>query len=242
MWFLEICAAFILFFVAIYIFGALILFAFAKLGKDEEGNLLLDPESWHFKITYAEQRFHYDFFYSSDWHKMNLCKYIRQFSRALFIIWPFIIVFWLALLVAAPIFFLFGKYPVLGVENFAGPVKITEDIKWMKKWKILPIHVGVVFSIIMYIIIYLLPEANAMAFDYLTLLAWAYKILIVLAWILGVIAAVVLIYSVLSWLCWQHERAGKGERTKVGLMLLTLWAWKKSVCLPMKLKNIPKDP
>ena len=102
-------------FATIYILGSVIITLFAKLEEDEEGNLNLDYNSWHFKVAFPVSRHERWFLEQIEDNTLNLstCSYRRRFSHGFFILWPLILLYAvLGNFFLIPISFLFAHYSV----------------------------------------------------------------------------------------------------------------------------------
>lgn len=98
--------------IGLYIAAAAAFMLSARLKKDADGNLILDPESWHFKAAYPFRKFNiYAVKYLSG--RISVCGYFRKLFLMLFMGWPILIA--LAVfktLTYAPFMLLFGYYPI----------------------------------------------------------------------------------------------------------------------------------
>lgn len=92
----------------------------AKLEKDKDGYLVLDPQSWHFKLAFPfRSRYRpHSLKYLSD--HMSICGYFVKLFWMLYFGWP-IIALWLIAktLVYAPFMLTFGYYPIANLKSMA---------------------------------------------------------------------------------------------------------------------------
>ena len=70
-------------FFGFYALAAMVFLLVARLQKDATGNLLLNPNSWHFKVAYP---------FSERRGTLGLCHYFMRFLFMLMVAWPFIVV------------------------------------------------------------------------------------------------------------------------------------------------------
>ena len=123
--------------VVLYVLTATVFLLVAKIRKDEKGNLVLDPNSWHFKISYPFIKFSkYQILFLSE--KVGLCGYFAKFFFMLYLGWPMLMV-WACLktIVYSPFMLLFGSYPIANNrsmdEAFEGPLAVeVGEIKMLK--------------------------------------------------------------------------------------------------------------
>ena len=144
----------------LHILSAVILLTFGRLKKEPDGTLILDHDSWHFKIAYPFKRYEFDRYkkdnrenrydYYSLWtHYMaeggvNICYYVSKFTNSLIFGWPFIILMLVVLILLDIIFLSFGKYVVPNVKNLNGSLNdASMDLKLPRigKYRILPIYI-----------------------------------------------------------------------------------------------------
>lgn len=103
----------------LYIVTTTILLLIARIEKDKDGDLILDPDSWHFKLTFPFVKFHLYLVerLSGD---INICKYCIKFSLMLYLGWPMLIILiCLKTVVYSPLMFLFGLYPIANLESMS---------------------------------------------------------------------------------------------------------------------------
>lgn len=105
-------------FTALYVLTAAVFLLTARIGKTENGELVIDPGSWHFKIVYPFRKFDN----LESFPPINLCGYFAQFFFMLFLGWPFLVFFlFLKTVVYLPFFLMFGRYPVANLMSMRYP-------------------------------------------------------------------------------------------------------------------------
>jgi len=108
---------------SLYFLTTMALLLTAKFKKNEKSNLILDPDSWHFKLCHPMLTREYGS-YDIIRHKekfdlpFNICPYAAQFFLMLYIGWP-VLILWCCLktLVYTPFMILFGSYPIANIES-----------------------------------------------------------------------------------------------------------------------------
>jgi len=126
----------------------------AKFKKNEKSNLILDPDSWHFKLCHPMLTREYGS-YDIIRHKekfdlpFNICPYAAQFFLMLYIGWP-VLILWCCLktLVYTPFMILFGSYPIANIESmvwFSGNILAVDvgeiPLPKIRGYKIFPIYI-----------------------------------------------------------------------------------------------------
>ncbi len=105
---------------ALYVITTTIVFFLARIRKDAEGNYILDPESWHFRLSYPIKCEDGEFY----GERISICRYFAKFSWMLYVGWPFFLLleFFRTLLLFLP-FFLFGRLIVPSMKNLRAGVR-----------------------------------------------------------------------------------------------------------------------
>ena len=135
--------------IGLYIATAAVFMASARLKKDSNGNLILDPESWHFKTTFPMRKF--DVYKVKDLSgSISLCGYFYRFFMMLFLGWPFILIWAIAkTILYSPFMILFGYYPVADLRsmyemaNDYGPFGVKVEQIYLPRiygYRIFPIY------------------------------------------------------------------------------------------------------
>lgn len=98
--------------ISLYVITATVFLLTTKL-KDDEGNMWIDTDSLHFKITHPF--YEYSFLKANVEEgvaKTSLCGYFLEFFLSLYIAWP-LIIFWQTLktILYTPLLLMFGYYP-----------------------------------------------------------------------------------------------------------------------------------
>ena len=75
-------------FLAFYLVNVLVLLALARIERDENGKLLLDTGSWHFKLAYPFKKRDSVFLGVIREDGMNLCPYVQKLFWTLYLGWP----------------------------------------------------------------------------------------------------------------------------------------------------------
>jgi len=137
----------------LYVLTTTVLLFFAKFKKNEKDDLILDPDSWHFKLSYPilTRKFDsYDIIEYKDRFNLNLniCSYAIKFFFMLYVGWPLLIL-WSCFktVVYTPFMILFGYFPVANIESMieydiplavnVGEILLPE----IKGYKIFPIYI-----------------------------------------------------------------------------------------------------
>ncbi len=127
--------------IGIYILTVFILLALIRLKKDENDNLIIDHNSWHFKMAYPVRSGDPDFVDFLKYHGINICPYFAKLVYMFYIGWPMITlltVFFRAM--SLIIFFPFGKRlnaDVCNDEFWLEPINFPK----IRGFRILPIYV-----------------------------------------------------------------------------------------------------
>jgi len=242
------------FFIGIYLLGFIILALFAKFEKDEEGNLKLDAQSWHFKAAFPLIRYRGLFWRSPELNSLNSCGYRRRFSHGFFMIWPFIGLFiGLGFLIFTLIGFLLRRFPIFNMRDFATHRETYEfgeappgfsfhKIRWLtfRGIKIYPIFViALVLGIWNFSSI-----SNAVTSDIaFGLYASVGRALLWIGYVIGcivlVIAVVVGIFLLFGKINSMSRK--KEEEKKVSVLWVSIKSWYDKVCYPLKPYNIPEQ-
>ncbi len=212
--------------IGLYIITATIFLLLAKISKDDDGYLILDPESWHFKMAFPIARY-----WESNILKMHLriglCRYVMKFVLMLYVGWPIIIIIVvLEMIVFSPIVFLFGFRITFKLEDLKGlddgPFAVNcKRIQWIPEirlTKIYPIYLTI--PLIYFTLYYFYSEMT------LTITIWT-------GGIIGIIIAVILIVSGIGWI-------KDTDQHKVSLVRETLKSRARGFCPLMKIKDVER--
>ncbi len=210
----------------LYVVTATVLLFSAKFKKNEKGNLILDPGSWHFKLTHPllTRKFSlYDIKRNPAYFDLpsNICPYAIEFFLMLYIGWPVLII-WLIFktVLYLPFMIMFGFYPIADIVSMlewgGNPFTVNVgkiSLPKIGKYKIFPIH-----------IILLATYA----------IGWFYNPSLTLAsiiWVLSVAGGV----STIIGLGWFYNWVKKTDQKEVSLAREWLSANKNKVCWKLEL-------
>lgn len=104
----------------LYVITASVFLSLARININPEGNLTLDPNSRHFRITFPAKRYSpYEIRRLSG--TLTLCGYFARFFLMLYAGWP-ILATWVALktVLYSPFMLMFGYYPVADLQSMIG--------------------------------------------------------------------------------------------------------------------------
>lgn len=129
---------------------------FGKIEKDEYGRLVLDAESWHFKVAYPYNNKNENFLRKLEDRGLGLCRYCLRLSLMVYIVWEFIILSHIvlfififcvlypirifALLVYTVILFLIGMH--LSKSTWCWPWHFINFLAKDKPHNVLPENIG----------------------------------------------------------------------------------------------------
>ena len=138
----------------LYVLTTAVLLFFAKFKKNEKDNLILDPDSWHFKLccpVITRKYNSYDIIkYKHRFGHLpsSVCLYSIVFFFMLYVGWP-VLILWSCFktVVYTPFMILFGYFPVANIESMieydiplavnVGEILLPE----IKGYKIFPIYI-----------------------------------------------------------------------------------------------------
>ncbi len=218
----------LLFIFSLYIVTSTTLLLSAKFKKNAKGNLILNPDSWHFKLSHPILTRRYSSLairkYKDDFKNIipsSICGYCANFSFMLYIGWPTLIL-WSVLktLVYTPFMILFGYYPIADMKSMIWhdnpfAVEVGEiSLPKIKEYKIFPAYIA-------------LPTAY--------LAGWLYYPSVVFkvsVWVLFVAAVIATILA----LVWFKET----DQEQVSLAKEWLSAKKNRICWKLELASAEK--
>jgi len=115
----------------LYILTATVFLLTARIEKDKDGDLILDPDSWHFKLSFPFLKFSLRAVEKLSGN-INICKYCIKFFLMLYLGWPMLIIFiCLKTIVYSPFMFLFGFYPIANLMSMSDEL-MHVDVGYIK--------------------------------------------------------------------------------------------------------------
>jgi len=209
----------------LYVVTATVFLLIARIEKDKDGILILDPESRHFKMSYPFLKF-------KKWQveelseKISLCRYFAKFFFMLYIGWPTLAV-WCSLktVAYAPFMFLFSRYPIANIRSMSNEYDSNElfnvKVGHLRLLKVrgVTVHPFGPLAILAY------------------LLSWAYfpsSTFYFTRAIVIIITAIAVIATVVVGICWLLATDQGG----VSLIREWVMAKKKGMCPPLRIKVI----
>lgn len=180
---------------ALHTVTVVIVFLLARIKKDAEGNYILDPNSWHFRLAYPFKRKEYlknrsyDKNYYED-ERIGICRYFAKLSWMLYVGWPILLfVEFIRTILLFPFFFLGGRVIVPSVESLHSAAKRDNVFEFVDT-KDATFKLGKVTVLPLY---WLVPSVYALLF-------WQYRAGTVhyTFWTLGIILAAVVIVAIIA--------------------------------------------
>ncbi|MBI2676524.1 MAG: hypothetical protein HYX21_01020 [Candidatus Yanofskybacteria bacterium] len=211
----------------LYVLTTTTLLLTAKFKKNEKGNPVLDPDSWHFKLCHPiltrKHNSHTIIEHQNGFNlSLSICSYSADFFLMLWVSWPVLILWSITrTIVYAPFMTLFGYFPIADIDSmvwrdFPFAVNVGEiPLPEIKGHKIFPVYV---VSPIIY-------SAGWLYFTEVTKM--------VSIWSFGVaIAIAVMIVS---------TKLTKTNQKEVSLVREWLLAKKSKVCLKLELASAQEN-
>lgn len=183
-----------------------VIFLLARIKKDAEGNYILDPNSWHFRLAYPFKRKEYlkNCRYYED-EKIGICRYFAKLSWMLYVGWPILLfVEFIRTILLFPFFFLGGKIIVPSVESLHSAAKRDNVFEFVGT-KDVTFRIGKVTVLPLF---WIVPSVYA-------LLLWKYMAVTFhyTLWTLGIILGAVVIVGIsagiFAFIAWLVETDGR---------------------------------
>ena len=97
----------------LYFITATVFLLVARIKKDKDGNLILDSNSRHFKLSYPFLKFQPKSFIEGSLSNIGICGYFFKFFFMLYVGWPILAVLAsIKTVTYLPFMLLFGFYPI----------------------------------------------------------------------------------------------------------------------------------
>ncbi len=204
----------------------------SKIEKDAEGNLVLDPNCWHFKAAYPLRRYNNNFLEELKKNGLNICPYFLDLTFMLWLGWPFlIIVEGLRTIIGNVIVFNSGFYHVPSLKQLVasdGPEDLNLyrfQLPTIKGFVIRPIYILVSLAYVLWLWI------NYRATMSYTIMIMREALNVVLKLVAPLVVAILLAILI------RKKVFKKSENKKVYLAKEFLSAKYKRFCRKMVLKN-----
>lgn len=192
-----------------------------RIEKDIEGNLILNPEWWHFKAVFPFKRHSSYFMAELTTQGVNMCPYVIKLTCMLLFGWPFLILIWgVKAVVLNGVFSPFGFYCCPSI-TWVSEEERLKKISWLPKIKnfiIFPAYI--IFPLIYSAFFYFTPGT----------------MILVTQMILVVIGVVVLFMGMIWLFSKIQARVKRSDSQKIYLVREFLSAKYRRYCPKMVLK------